>query len=176
MNNKLININFIFRHDKNLVNKSLDAVIERQMIHENETFAYTIHKVVQNIYFIISPNGSTWKKAYRNFRMVDDIYRWKFAYWYVRPKSFIYEPLEKFILESHQHGILDHLRRKYFPQTKKIEPDGPKVLTFSMLSAGFYLWFMCVIISIIIFFLEIIVHWMRKGVKNMNIVSDIRIN
>lgn len=139
----------------------------------NETFAYVVFKIVQNIYHIVTPEDKTWEQAYTNFRILDDVYKWNFAHWFVRPFSFIYEPLEKFILESHQHGILDYLKKKYFPLTKNLEVEGPKVLTFEMLSAGFYLWMTCVLISIIIFVLELVTFHLAKRTKNQNIVQNI---
>lgn len=74
----------------------------------------------------------------RNFSVISEDFRWHLLSWHTRQQSLIiHEPLQKCILEGHQHGIIEYLIRNLFPIIEKQEEQVPKVLTMFLLSAGF---------------------------------------
>lgn len=82
--------------------------------------------------------------------MTEDNFQSYFAHWMVIRYSVVYKSLEKFILECHQHGIFEFIRRKYRKIPKQVETE-QKVLTMYMLSAGFYIWLGSALIACIVF-------------------------
>lgn len=138
---------------------------KNQKIYGNDTFAlrlcYVGGKDIVTASAMYQKAGS--RKMYshlgytfeqQNFFVIPEDFRWSFLSWHVLQNSFIYEPLEKFILNCHQHGIMTHLIDKLIPSQSKERKEGPKVLTTFMLSAGFYIWLTSVLIAFIVFILE----------------------
>lgn len=76
----------------------------------------------------------------------------------MRRNSFLYEPLKKFILEYYQHGLFAFSETKWLPISfDNVDEDGPQILTMQMLSAGFIIWIVCVVICVIVFLSEILI-------------------
>lgn len=90
--------------------------------------------------------------------MMEETYNWLLLFLPMRRGSLLYEPLYKFILEYYQHGLFAYSESKWMPTSLgTYNDDGPQVLTLQMLSAGFVVWLACVVISAVVFLLEIIV-------------------
>lgn len=84
--------------------------------------------------------------------------------------SVLYEPMYKFILLFHQHGHMTFAELKWMPIPNNADDeDEPQVLTINMLAAGFVVWLICVMISIITFVFEIIIGGLkrRKEIKTI---------
>lgn len=90
-------------------------------------------------------------------RMTDDDLVSGLNTWYTTKNSVVHNSLNKFLLESHQHGIITHMNKKirgkvqdmYVPEEKRA-----KVLTMSMLSASFYVWLASIGLACVVFVLE----------------------
>lgn len=84
----------------------------------------------------------------------------------VWPESYMYKPLEKFILESYQHGFMDYFEKTITDSLPKLEVnEEPTVLSMYLLSAGFYLWLFAAAIAGIVFILEQVVNYLSKRSK-----------
>lgn len=98
-----------------------------------------------------------------NMKIFDEDYEVNEKVWIVHKETQeIFKILEKFILEAHQHGIIRHFENlvELNEIPKPPDPD-PKVLTMEILSAGFIVWLVTVIISCISFIGEHIVKFSR---------------
>lgn len=92
-----------------------------------------------------------------SFRITDDDLGFRYSPWYVNAYSVVYESIEKFILEAHQHGIIQFIESRYSSKKQRPRESGTKVLTMYMLSAGFYVWLVSVAIACVVFICEHIV-------------------
>lgn len=75
-------------------------------------------------------------------------------------RSYLYKSIEKLIQECHQHGIMEYFKSRTFKSSLVGRIDivsEPKVLTMYMLSAGFYVWLVTVVIACFIFIMEQII-------------------
>lgn len=94
----------------------------------------------------------------RSMALLQDIFGGLLHIIPIRQNSFIYESLSKFILQYYQHGLMAYLESKWFPGNyAEVDEDEAQVLTIGMLSAGFIVWLVCVLISCVVFLIEIIV-------------------
>lgn len=78
----------------------------------------------------------------------------------VKPESYLYSVFNEFILHWFEHGFskLDQLNN--LPEEPQIEVKDPRtVLTLYMLSAGFYLWLITVLIACVVFIGENVVSY-----------------
>lgn len=127
---------------------------KNQILFGNDTFANL------KSYISESEEISGSKKSKEMFKndnlfLIPEDFLWHLISWHVAPQSFIYEPLEEFILNCHQNGMILHLMRQILPKESMfIESESPPVLTMYMLSAGFYIWLITVLLSVIVFMLE----------------------
>lgn len=105
--------------------------------------------------------------------ILDDDYRWRPACWLIQPFSHIYEMVEEFILQCHQHGIVEHWQNILDTDKNEVIMDEPRKLTLEILSAGFILWLITVAISIIVFAGELIYCFCLKHklMNNLNIIK-----
>lgn len=98
--------------------------------------------------------------------------QWIMYSWYMDRDSPIYEFVNGFILECHQHGIIAFLDKIVYDKNEYIEqiivqyylplPElVRKSLDLETLSAGFYLWLMGIIIATITLFGEKIVSFLE---------------
>lgn len=85
------------------------------------------------------------------YTITEDSYETSFAPWYVNIYGVIYESLSKFILECHQHGFTEYFERKRLSYKNTLLKNEVKVLTLHILSAGFYVWLVSVVIACISF-------------------------
>jgi hypothetical protein len=90
-------------------------------------------------------------------KIFKDDYMWVGSSWLVTPNSFLCEALERYILELHQHGIIQHFHDLVSsPKVPESESD-PQVLSMYILSAGFIVWIVTVAMACIVFIIELFV-------------------
>lgn len=88
--------------------------------------------------------------------LIEESHQWRLYCLIIRRNSIFHEPLSKFILEYSQHGLFTYSESKWYPKSLGgDDPDEAQVLTMDMMAASFIVWLVCVIISIIVFFIEI---------------------
>lgn len=94
-----------------------------------------------------------------DFKILDDTFQTLTVKFLTFSRGYLSEILEKFLLEAHQHGIIEGVERKIYRFGNfnyKLESD-LQVLTMYMLSAGFYIWLGTVAIACVVFVGEHIV-------------------
>lgn len=95
---------------------------------------------------------------YKYMKSIRDEYTWGGNYISFKKFGYLYEAFEKFLLEIHQNGVFWALHDRVKNDTAIPEFDDPRVvLTLDMLSAGFIIWILCIIICCIVFISELIV-------------------
>jgi hypothetical protein len=104
------------------------------------------------------------KSMYSKMEIFKDDYAWTTTSWGVHPNSLMYETLENFILELHQHGHLNRLISVYSHRENdhKHIDSGPQILTMHILSAGFIVWIVTVFLSSISFICEHVFNYFFK--------------
>lgn len=117
-------------------------------------------EIVDRKYLYYKFNGRNFDEIQRNLRsfkiLNDEIFLTTFTSFLMFYRGYVNEVFEKFILEAHQHGIIDYCYRKiyrYEIDENQLESEA-QVLTMYMLSVGFYIWLGSVIIACIVFILE----------------------
>lgn len=83
----------------------------------------------------------------------------------VRSESYIIDVLNDFILRCHQHGFFKYFESQYFETPEIIVEDARKILTFNMLSAGFYLWLISIVVACLVFIVEHVVRYFSRTRK-----------
>lgn len=105
-------------------------------------------------------NGANFKEIEKyliSFKMLkDEVFFTSFISFLTFQRGHLGEILEKFILEAHQHGIIDYCYRQVYNSIdiEKLVESETKVLTVYMLSAGFYIWLASVAIACFVFICE----------------------
>lgn len=88
--------------------------------------------------------------------LIEESPRWILYCLLIRRNSILHESLNKFILEYNQHGHFAYSESIWNPKPLgEDNPDEPQVLTIDMMAAGFIVWLVCVLISIVVFFVEL---------------------
>lgn len=138
-------------------------LIESHIQHENGTFATPFLRLFGNELLDNKNSSNTWRwiNIHKAFKLLNEDYMVHFYSWFVGAELF--ESFEKYLLECHQHGIINYIHDKYFPKRIKWDEEGPQVLTMFMLSAGFYLWLGSVVVAILTFIGEHIVRYYSKS-------------
>lgn len=126
----------------------------------NETFVTPYIRLSGNS-IQMKTDHEDFKDIHKQFKVLDDDYRLYFYSWYV--EAHLFESFQKFILELHQHGIIKYLDRKYFSIATTPDEEKPKQLTLFMLSAGFYIWLITVVVALIAFIGEIIYRYFSQS-------------
>lgn len=143
--------------------ENLNPYIDRQIQWRNQTFAFWTMRLGEFILNSARDKNFMNKVLNNGMSLLNDDYSVFNEQILVSSGSYIFEPLNNFILQSHQHGF-----SKYFQQTsfrRSIIPDDEdpnKVLTTYMLSAGFNLWLYSVTIACVVFVLEHLVRYLSK--------------
>lgn len=111
------------------------------------------------------------------FRLTDDNLGVRYWTWQVKSDSELFATVEKFILKSHQHGLIKAQESQFVSMKQKfIQSDEPKVLTMYMLSAGLYLWLLSVAIACVAFVAEhVVFHINQKIHDNENQIISTRV-
>lgn len=134
-----------------------------QYEYGNQTFSKIAQKIDE--YPILGYKDDMRRAFSKNLVYSDDIYKVNFEVMYLFYESCLYQSLEDFILKLHQHGLIDYLKKKYFDALilpEKFIEDDRKVLTLYVLSAGFCMWLIMIIISILAFIGEHIVRFVTR--------------
>lgn len=134
---------------------------ETQINHGNESFAlFTFKNGKLPLYF----EKKEMKKLLESgMTLLNDDYRLHSEYVMVKPESYIYSVLNDFILQCHQYGFFNHFQsKKSKPLVLEIKDTSRKVLTMHMLSAGFYLWLMTVLLACVVFLIEHVVRYVSR--------------
>lgn len=124
--------------------------------YENDTFA----QIVNRNHLISIFDGKNIKEIEKNLRLFkmleDETFLTTFTSFLPHYRSYLNEILERFILEAHQHGIIDYCYRQAYRVNdfSGLIVSDPKVLTMYMLSAGFYIWLGSIVIACIVFIYE----------------------
>lgn len=108
-------------------------------------------------------------------RIFEDDYLWVGSSWLVHPYSIIGEALERYILELHQHGIIEHYLNLVSVPKVPTFIKGPEKLTMFMLSAGFLVWIITVLITCIEFICEVVLGQLmckREKIKIIEVFSN----
>lgn len=132
-------------------------------------------EIVHNLTSIKFPNSSD------TFIIIEEPYFVKMIPAYVNHQSFIFEPLQEFILKYYQSGFAAKLaneieygleRYEYLDgnlkNVRKINSQ-PKVLTLHMLEAGFVLWIAIILVAFVVFIGEHLLSYIRKKLKILNL-------
>lgn len=96
-----------------------------------------------------------------------------FKGFWLRKNSFMYQPMNRKVVQFFESGIASHEVSKY-RYIKKFEDDsGPKVLTLEHLDAGFYIWLVCIAAATLVFILELC---FKKAISAVNLVFRIPVS
>lgn len=94
--------------------------------------------------------------------------------WLVDFNNHVFVPLEKFIQEAQQHGIIKHFENLMEHAQMPPDPEKePNVLTMFMLSAGFLVWLVTVIFACVIFICEHIIYYISIKRKKNSIIIQV---
>lgn len=95
--------------------------------------------------------------------LLEDTFRFIFVQNLIAPEEgSLYKLFEDFTLRCHQNGVISHIESMNFPP-EIIQPKDPrKILTFYMLSAGFYLWLISVVVACLVFVGEHVVRYFSR--------------
>lgn len=147
--------------------------MERQRQYGNESFA-----ILLRYPYGISPkqfntnykgNHEQLQNSGKFMTLLEDYSQWFLVNVPIKSNSVLYEPLQKFILEFYQHGHMAFSESKWLPPwIGSDDEDEAQILTMKMLAAGFVVWLICVMISIIAFVLEIIFGNLKKTERTNN--------
>lgn len=150
---------FITRKEHSTIIGDLPHVIDKQIKFGNETFVTPYIRLSGNN--IRMKNDQVTKDFENYFKVLKDDYRLYYYSWYV--EAHLFESFQKYILELHQHGIIQYLERKYVYIATTPDEEKPKKLTLFMLSAGFYIWLITVFVALIAFIGEHLVRYFSKS-------------
>lgn len=135
--------------------------LRNQINHRNQTFAIFTGKIGNQVLYGADRVVNT-EFFDSDVQLLEDTHHQEPQYVYFFPESCIYEPLHKFIMDLHEFGIMKKLETSLGCEVSKKMHDPRKVLTFYMLSAGFYLWLSTVLIAFVVFVGEHIVYWLSN--------------
>lgn len=81
-------------------------------------------------------------------------------------RGYLNEVFEKFILEAHQHGIIEFCYRQVYHFPDVSVEKFPIILTMQILSAGFYIWLGSIVIACIVFIGEHVIFMIEVYTKS----------
>jgi len=126
----------------------------------DEFTASSFAELVDRRYLESIFNGTNLNEIEQNlqsFKMLkDETFITSFTSFLMFQRGYLNEVFEKFILEAHQHGIIEYCYQQAyrFANVEKLLKSEPKVLTMYMLSAGFYIWLGSICIACVVFVCE----------------------
>lgn len=133
------------------------AAMDRQVKFKNGTFGLIIDR-----YLFWSMDSKKASALLSSFKIIDDDFIQIPVTFYTHSATVIWQSLNKFILECHQHGFCQHIQSKsLFLRRPKPLKTGPQILTMSKLSAGFFVWLASVLVALIIFLCEHLVSYVN---------------
>lgn len=125
----------LYKESKGLV---FADIVEKQ--HSSEIFSGKNYEEIE--YFLL------------NFKIFEEVLQTQTNKIFTLSRGYLAESFEKFIIESHQHGIINYLDRQAYPYSMIDNYQytaEPNVLTIYMLSAGFIIWLVSVCLAILVF-------------------------
>lgn len=142
----------------------LGVMIERLYKFENESFALVKRLFYKKVKQLPSDtdlaSGVHKVKNVAKFMiMLEETTDSKVLLLPIKQNSLLHESMCIFVLEYHQHGLMLYLEMRYYEERMSSDDcnDEPQVLTVEMMSAGFIIWLVCILICIIVFLSEIII-------------------
>lgn len=152
---------FLFSDPKYIKHGDAILLMNRQRQYGNESFALSMRNFHSANTRRMDANFNSLPDYFHNsgkfMTYLEETTDWMLLCLPIKRNSFLYEPLNKFVLEFYQHGLFAHSESKWNPAyLGPDEEDGPQVLTMRMLSAGFIIWMICIICCLVVFFIEII--------------------
>lgn len=162
------------------MNEDILKRIRNHIIFKNDTFVAIIdllnfkRKIHSTLITLPMKNGSLIDlRFYDDFVQINEPYETNNLPIFVNYQSFVFEPLQDFILRCLEFGIIDifesnytHLLNQnsnvYYEEALKKSESEPKVLTMQMLEAGFVLWIALIPLSFIVFIGEHVVRYNSK--------------
>lgn len=144
------------------------------MKHQNETFSEIVDKKFLEILF----NGTNPEEVDANiysFKMFDETYQTLRTSLFTFYRGYLNEILDTFILEAHQHGILEYLHNRVFRFSKINDQIDLKtrILTTFTLSAGFYVWLATVAFACIVFIGEHVNFYIKRRLNALKLLKVI---
>lgn len=142
--------------------------LEKQYFYRNMSFGVRVRRFwSMKSKFMFSENRKMDRQLQEmNMRVLDDDWITNSEGFELFENSFLWEPMEKLILECHQHGIIEYLIKKNIAEPLKAQLDSnPKILTLYILSAGFTIWLASISIACLVFLAEIIYNTLREKEK-----------
>lgn len=114
------------------------------------------------------------KEVINQATIFKDDYYFLTSCWFMDFQNFLYDDIEMLILQFHQHGIIK--RYESFAKLPPIPPqeDQPQILTLYMLSAGFIVWCVTVLLACLTFIGEFTFYYVNKYLKRPKIVKKIK--
>jgi hypothetical protein len=83
--------------------------------------------------------------------------------WLTPKSSFLTDTLNDFLLHSEQHGFTQHFYDAEYVYSSTLPEPDPKKLTLDILSAGFIVWLITVMIACFVFVIEhVVAYFTRK--------------
>lgn len=134
-----------------------NEIIEKFLEFDNDSFAEIVDINQLTTMFHFRPGGSNFGDVRRKFECFHWLYEEVFQTASISiltfSRGYLNEILDKFIMECHQHGIIQRFRRytNRFEEFKLNFDRETQVLSLFMLSAGFYVWLITVAIACIVF-------------------------
>lgn len=99
-----------------------------------------------------------------DMKLLEKSFNWIINCLPFKQNSYLFESMQKFILEYSQHGHMAYSEHSESRMSNSMSPSyeteehyNPRVLTMTMLSAGFKIWLSCVVVCVAVFFIEIII-------------------
>lgn len=136
-------------------------MINKQSSIGNQSFALWTGRMGKNIMF--GDRDAVQLFYEKGMTLLNEDYYFKADYFSVKPESFIFDVLNDFILQCHQHGIFKHFESINLPHVSVADIKDPrKVLSLYMLSAGLYLWLICVAVACLVFLIEHVVRYFSR--------------
>lgn len=148
----------MFCSKKNMIvrnNEQFEHLITQQCVHKNQTFAAIFGRASKNQ--VLGSRELNDNISLCDMSLLRDDYYVKQESIFVKPDSFMYEPIAEFILKFHQYGLSQKIERQLTYQNLKSQSNEKVVLTLDILSAGFILWIISVFIAAIVFVVECVI-------------------
>jgi hypothetical protein len=97
-------------------------------------------------------------KNWRNMKIIKDNFCYEESFVLTSDGHILYDHINKFILEAHQSGLIQYHISRYDLGNDQKEEDSTEILTLYMLSAGFIVWLVAVLIACLSFIGEHFYH------------------
>jgi hypothetical protein len=156
----------------NFVAVSVDELFDiRQNGKEGTIYALEVSRNQWNQYEKYNERFRFRDRNWKNMKIFKEDYLSQSSAIFVNNDNLVYDQLNKFILEVHQHGILVYYESLHNAPKVPKEEDPPQVLTMYMLSAGFIVWLVTVLIACLTFIGELIYFRFKRNLTSSKIIK-----